>query len=58
MLISIETHRTCDFPGGEGGPDPLPTSGSVHANSVGIHMLLVKFSMTLKIGSAYTVKSF
>ena len=23
MLISIETHITCDFPGGEGGPDPL-----------------------------------
>ena len=22
MLISIETHITCDFPGG--GPDPLP----------------------------------
>ena len=23
MLISIETHITCDFPGG-GGPDPFP----------------------------------
>ena len=28
MLISIETHITCDFPG---GPDPLSTaSGSAH----------------------------
>ena len=25
MLISIETHRTCDFPGG--GPDPIPRLG-------------------------------
>ena len=23
MLISIETHITCDFPEGGGGPDPL-----------------------------------
>ena len=23
MLISIETHMTCDFPGGGGGSDPL-----------------------------------
>ena len=23
MLICIETHITCDFPGG-GGPDPIP----------------------------------
>ena len=23
MLISIETHITCDFPGGGGGLDPL-----------------------------------
>ena len=30
MLISIETHITCDFPGG-GGPDPYPPSGSSHA---------------------------
>ena len=29
MLISIETHKTCDFPGG-GGPDPLSPSGSAH----------------------------
>ena len=28
MLISIETHITCDFPG---GPDPYPPSGSAHA---------------------------
>ena len=33
MLISIETHRTCDFLGGWGGglgPDHLPPSGSTH----------------------------
>ena len=34
MLISIETHITCDFPGGGGGLgglDPLsPLSGSAH----------------------------
>ena len=30
MLISIETHITCDFPGG-GGPDPLSPSGSVRS---------------------------
>ena len=30
MLISIETHITCDFPG---GPDPLPLSGSAHVIS-------------------------
>ena len=23
-LFPIETHITCDFPGGGGGPDPLP----------------------------------
>ena len=27
MLISIEPHITCDFPG---GPDPYPPSGSAH----------------------------
>ena len=26
-FFPIETHRTCDFPG---GPDPLPPSGSAH----------------------------
>ena len=24
MLISIETYRTYNFPGGGGGPDPIP----------------------------------
>ena len=38
MLITIETYRTCDFPGrggggggGGGGADPLSPSGSRHA---------------------------
>ena len=31
MLISIETHLTCDFPGGSG--PPIHPSGSAHANS-------------------------
>ena len=41
MLISIETHRTCDFLGGWGGgvgcgpPNPL----WIHASSVGLGML-------------------
>ena len=31
MLISIETHiRTCYFPGGGGGSDPLSPSGTTH----------------------------
>ena len=30
-LISIETHITCDFPRGRGGPGPYPPSGSAHA---------------------------
>ena len=42
MLISIETHRTCDFLGGMGGgvgcgpPNPL----WIHASSVGLGMLI------------------
>ena len=32
MLISIETHITCDFPGG-GVWTPYPPSGSAHAMS-------------------------
>ena len=31
-VISIETHITCDFPGG-GGRTPYPPSGSAHAIS-------------------------
>ena len=30
MLISTETHITCDFPGGEGGPDPLSPPLDLH----------------------------
>ena len=29
MLIFIETHKTCDFPGG-GGPDPLSPPQDKH----------------------------
>ena len=42
MLISIETHRTCDFLGDGGGgvgcgpPNPL----WIHASSVGLGMLI------------------
>ena len=32
-VISIETHITCDFPGGGGGRTPYPPSGSAHAIS-------------------------
>ena len=28
----LETLNFCDFSGGGGGPDPLPTSGSAHNN--------------------------
>ena len=32
MLISVETHITCDFPEGGGGVrTPYPPSGSTHA---------------------------
>ena len=31
-VVSIETHITCDFPGG-GGADPISPSGSAHAIS-------------------------
>ena len=30
MLISIETHITCDFPGLGGSGPPIPLSGSAH----------------------------
>ena len=30
MLISIETHITCDFSGGRGVQSPYPPSGSSH----------------------------
>ena len=32
-VISIETHITCDFPGGGAGRTPYPPSGSAHAIS-------------------------
>ena len=35
MLISIETHITCDFPGGRVWI-PYPPSGSAHASSTSV----------------------
>ena len=32
-LFPIETHITCDFPGGGGGSEPLSPSGSALVNS-------------------------
>ena len=32
MLISIEANIVCNFPGGGGGLDPYPSSGSAHGN--------------------------
>ena len=37
MLISIETHITCEFPGW--GPDPLSPTGSAHENCEGLFTL-------------------
>ena len=37
-LFSIETHITCDFPGGGGGPDP---SGSEFVNISCLSFLLI-----------------
>ena len=33
MLISLETHITCDFTGGGGSRPPIPPSGTAHAGS-------------------------
>ena len=43
VLISIETHITCDFPGGGGGPDPLSSPLDPHMvsspdNSTSLHV--------------------
>ena len=40
MLISIETHRTCDFLGGWGGRSGPPNPLWIHASSVGLGMLI------------------
>ena len=41
MLISIETHRTCDFLGGWGGVGSGPHNPLwIHASSVGLGMLI------------------
>ena len=42
MLISIETHITCDFPGG-GVRTPYPPSGSAH-----IHISLIFWVQTVR----------
>ena len=35
VLTSIETHITCDFPGGGGSGPPITPSGSAHGLIVG-----------------------
>ena len=40
MLISIETHRTCDFLGGWGVGCGPPNPLWIHASSVGLGMLI------------------
>ena len=40
MLISIETHRTCDFLGGWGVGSGPPNPLWIHASSVGLGMLI------------------
>ena len=44
MLISIETHITCDFPG---GPDPLSPSGCAHAQRTRKRVMM---TMKIQIG--------
>ena len=41
MLISIETHITCDFPGGSGPPIPPPLD--LHATSAMTQISLLIF---------------
>ena len=46
MLISIETHITCDFPGGGVWP-PYPPSGSAHAGHFKIKIAFLHKSLTI-----------
>ena len=45
MLISIETYRICDFPGGPGPPYP---SGSAYAYDTEIHLRYPNFQVNSK----------
>ena len=47
MLLSKETYGTCDFPGGEGSPDPYPLSGSAHG---GCTIILYGFTRHIRTG--------
>ena len=42
-LFPIETHITCDFPGGGGGRPPVPPSGSALEQSYTCIVLLLSF---------------
>ena len=56
MLISIETHITCDFPGG-GGSGPLyppPPSGSAHVKGLDGGLGWVVYAHSIKIRSLFT----
>ena len=53
MLIYIETHRTCDFPGGGGGSDPLYPSRSAH----GWEVLYLSSKVCEKLFRAYVPHS-
>ena len=47
MLVSIETHITCDYPG---GPDPYPPSGSAHRFPWGtVSNAFEKSNMTISV---------
>ena len=47
MLLAKETYGTCDFPGGEGSPDPYPLSGSAHG---GCTIILYGFTRHIRTG--------
>ena len=53
-LFLIETHKTCDFPG---GPDSCPPSGSAHGVDVYVDFLcdLAIILMEMRAGSFYFI---